>query len=373
VWQRAANHPTYDQFWKSASVREHLKDVHIPVFSVGGWYDNYVESDLDAFSILHKTNPNVRIMIGPWAHTFDTPFPTVDFGKEMRVLLRPEQFKWFDRWLKDSDKQTTGEPRVRLFVMGTNQWRDEDEWPLARARNEKFYLSGNGALIIESPQNSAPDTFIYDPRNPVPTLGGTICCNAKVFPWGPMDQRPVEKRRDVLVYSTTPLASDMEVTGPIKAVLSIASTAPDTDFAVKLVDVFPSGEARNLTDGILRMRYRDSLESPKLMTPGQLYEVTVDAGVTSNVFRAGYRVRLELSSSNFPRFDRNPNTGRVIADETELRNASQTVFHDRERRSWVVLPVVPSPLPTRHAELTSTHPTRYVTKRASPIRSPLVR
>jgi hypothetical protein len=257
--------------------------------------------------------------------------------------------------------------------MGTNQWRDEDEWPLARARNQKFYLSANGALTTESPQNSAPDTFIYDPRNPVPTLGGTICCNPKVFPWGPMDQRPVEKRRDVLVYSTPPLASDMEVTGPVKAVLSIASTAPDTDFTVKLVDVFPGGEARNLTDGILRMRYRDSLESPKLMTPGELYKVTVDAGVTSNVFRAGHRVRIELSGSNFPRFDRNPNTGRAIADETELRKATQTVFHDRERRSWVVLPVVPPPSPTRHAELTSTHPTRYVTKRASPIRSPLVR
>jgi putative CocE/NonD family hydrolase len=370
VWQRAADHPMYDQFWKAASVREHLKEIHIPVFSVAGWYDNYVESDLDAFSLLRKTNPNVRIMIGPWPHTFDTPFAKVDFGKEARVPLRPEQFKWFDGWLKNPGKQPMNQHPVRLFVMGTNRWRDEDEWPLSRARNEKFYLSGDGALAAESPRNSTPDTFIYDPKNPVPTLGGAVCCNPKVFPWGPLDQRSVEKRRDVLVYSTPPLVSDIEVTGPIKAVLSVASTAPDTDFTVKLVDVFPTGEARNLTDGILRMRYRDSLEGAKLMTPGKLYKVTVDAGVTSNVFRAGHRIRLEVSSSNFPRFDRNPNTGRPIADENELRKATQTVFHDRERRSWVVLPVVPPSAPKRHGELTSTHSTRYATKRASPISSP---
>jgi putative CocE/NonD family hydrolase len=165
----------------------------------------------------------------------------------------------------------------------------------------------------------------------------------------------------------------VEITGPVKAVLAVASTSPDTDFTVKLVDVFPNGEAKNLTDGILRMRYRDSLESPKLMTPGELYKANIDVGVTSNVFRAGHRIRIEISSSNFPRFDRNPNTGRVIADETELRKATQTIFHDRERRSWVVLPVVSQSLPVRPAELTSTHQTRYVTKRGSPIGSSGVR
>jgi putative CocE/NonD family hydrolase len=376
VWRRAAEHPSYDQFWKRSSVREHLKDIHIPVFSVGGWYDNYVESDLEAFQILRKSNPHVRIMIGPWPHTFNTPFAHVAFGSEAMVSLRPEQLKWFDRWVKNEPKEfpvKADGPPVRLFVMGINRWRNENEWPLARARNRKFYLSAHGALTLAPDGHSAPDTFLYDPRNPVPTVGGAVCCDSGTFPWGPLDQRTVEQRRDVLVYSTPPLASDTEVTGPIKAFLSIASTAPDTDFTVKLVDVFPTGEARNLTDGILRVRYRSSLDEVKLMTPGNLYRIGIDAGVTSNVFRAGHRIRIEISSSNFPRFDRNPNTGRPIADEKELRKATQTVFHDTERRSYVVLPIIPARTPSRHSELTSTHATRYVTKRASSVVSPLAR
>jgi hypothetical protein len=174
-----------------------------------------------------------------------------------------------------------------------------------------------------------------------------------------MDQRAVEKRRDVLSHTTSPLGTDLEVTGPIKVVLYASSSAPDTDFTAKLVDVFPSGEARNLTDGILRVRYRESLDHPLLMTPGAVYRLTIDAGVTSNVFRAGHRIRIEISSSNFPRFDRNPNTGRIVADEKEFRKASQTVFHDRDRHSYVLLPVAP-PKPT---QLTSAHAPRYVPKR----------
>lgn len=373
VWRRAADHPSYDHFWKASSVREHLQDIHIPVYSVGGWYDNYVESDLEAFSLLRKTNRNVRIMIGPWPHTFNTPFASVNFGRDATVSLRPEQLRWFDRWVKGEPSSEAATPPVRIFVMGINQWRDENEWPLTRARYQKFYLQEHGALTGEPTRKSAPESFVYDPRNPVPTAGGAVCCDPKIYPWGPLDQRSVEKRRDVLVYSTPPLTSDIEVTGPVKAVLSVASTAPDTDFTVKLVDVFPSGEARNLTDGILRLRYRDSLEDPKPIHPGDVYRITVDAGVTSNVFRAGHRIRLEISSSNFPRFDRNPNTGRPVADEKELRKATQTVFHDFERRSFLVLPVIPSRSSGKHPELTSTHSTRYVTKRASSEISPAAR
>src|SRR5207302_845104 len=171
-----------------------------------------------------------------------------------------------------------------------------------------------------------PDKFVYDPAKPVPTNGGAVCCDNNIFPWGPLDQRTVERRHDVLVYTTPPLTSDMEVTGPIKLVLFASSTAPDTDFTAKLVDVFPGGQARILTDGILRVRYRDSLEHPKLMAIGQVYRLNVDVGVTSNVFRAGHSIRLEISSSNFPRFDRNPNTGRPVADEKNLRKAVQTVY-----------------------------------------------
>jgi putative CocE/NonD family hydrolase len=168
-----------------------------------------------------------------------------------------------------------------------------------------------------------------------------VCCNPAVFQWGPVDQRPVERRADVLVYTSGALKKDLEVTGPIRVVLYASTSAPDTDFTAKLVDVFPDGAARNLTDGILRLRYRESLEKPVLATPSQPYKVSIDAGVTSNVFLKGHRIRLEISSSNFPRFDRNPNTGRPIVDEIELRKASQTVYHDRTHLSYVVLPVIP--------------------------------
>jgi putative CocE/NonD family hydrolase len=203
-------------------------------------------------------------------------------------------------------------------------------------------LNGDGALTSKPPHKAAPDRYEFDPRNPVSTLGGAVCCNPKVFPWGPMDQRAVERRPDVLVFSTPPLTADLEVTGPVNVVLYASTSAPDTDFTAKLVDVFPTGEARNLTDGILRMRYRSSLEKSELAQPGEVYKVTIDAGVTSNVFLKGHRVRLEISSSNFPRFDRNPNTGRPIADETVLRKASQIIYHDREHPSHIVLPVIPN-------------------------------
>jgi putative CocE/NonD family hydrolase len=366
VWHTIANHPSYDEFWKGVSVREHIKDIHIPVYSVGGWYDNYVESDLDAFTLHHKVSPDDRIMIGPWAHVFSATFAGVNYGKDSLVPLRPEQLRWFDRWLKNAPSPDHPAP-VRLFVMGVNKWRDEEDWPLARARGVKFYLDGGNLLGNRPDKHTAADEYVYDPRNPVPTMGGAVCCDAKIFPWGPLDQRPVEKRADVLSYSTTPLASDIEVTGPIKVVLFVSSTAVDTDFTAKLVDVFPDGKARNLTDGLLRMRYRDSLEIPKLMTPGEVYKVTVDAGVTSNVFLAGHRIRVEISSSNFPRFDRNPNTGGPVADAKEALKAKQTVYHEHQRYSYVLLPVVPS----APAELTSSKQARYLPKRVSPGQRPL--
>lgn len=365
-WRSVANHPAYDDFWKAHSVREHLKEIHVPVYSVGGWYDNYVESDLEAFSIHHKHSPADRIMIGPWAHVFSAKFQNANFGKDSLVPLRTEQLRWFDHWLKhDDDPALLPRHPVRLFVMGINRWRDEDDWPLARARAVKFYLGSGRQLGNKPDPDSPPDTFVYDPRNPVPTIGGAVCCDPRIFAWGPMDQRQVEKRRDVLVYSTPPLTLPIEVTGPIKVVLHVSSTAQDTDFTAKLVDVFPDGTARNLTDGILRMRYRDSLESPRLMTPGTDYRIVIDAGVTSNVFLAGHRIRMEISSSNFPRFDRNPNTGGTIADTSskQRRPATQTVYHEHQRYSYVLLPVVPG----APAELTSSRQARYVPKRIPPV------
>ena len=370
--QKAMDHPANDAFWKSISTREALKRVKVPVFSVGGWFDNFVESDLDAFQTLRKTSGLNRILIGPWPHDMSSRITTVDFGPASSAPLRKVQLEWFDQWLKGQDVALALQPPMRIFVMGINQWRDEYQWPLARARNTHYYLTsngyantakGDGGLDTRAAPFKAPtDHYVYDPRNPVPTRGGNVCCDPTIFPWGPMDQSVVEKRRDVLVYTTPPLQDDLEVTGPISLILFAESTAVDTDFSAKLIDVYPDGRAMNLTDGLLRARYRESLEKATLLHPGQVFRLAVDVGVTSNVFRRGHRIRLEVSSSNFPRFDRNPNTGSAIADEKRMLKATQTVYHDRQHASYLLLPVVPAERQARAAGLTSAGLARYVPK-----------
>ena len=400
-YQTILNHPTYDSFWKNLSIRENIERVHVPVFSVGGWYDNFAESDLEAFSALHKPDGRLddrhRIMIGPWAHNMSTPFPGVTYGDDSSSPIRSYQIAWFDHWLKGAPEDAhrfspekwhavrseVDEAPVHIFVMGVNRWRDEPDWPLERARPAALYLasdraanslSGGGILQWRPDRAKTPeaiDSFTYDPRNPVPTRGGAVCCDPKVFPWGPIDQRPVEKRKDVLVYTSAPMKQDLEVTGPIRVVLYASTSAPDTDFTAKLVDVFPNGEARNLTDGILRVRYRHGLEKAELAEPGKVYPLVIDAGVTSNVFLAGHSIRVEISSSNFPRFDRNPNTGRPFADETTLKKARQVIYHSRQYPSHLVLPVIPSSEgEARRSDriLTSVSAARYGAKR-SPVLS----
>jgi putative CocE/NonD family hydrolase len=353
MFQEAVAHPSYDSFWKSISVREQLDKIHVPVFSLGGWFDNFVESDLAAYERLRKNSGVDRILIGPWPHNMAAKLDGVDFGPDSDVPVRGIQMQWFDQFLKGKDTPLLSQAPVRVFVMGVNRWRDAREWP-PHAHPERFYLesrghantlAGDGRLRLRAVADAAPggaatDRFVFDPQDPVPTAGGAACCNPKVFPWGPKDQRAVEQRRDVLVYTTAPLRRDVEVIGPVRVVLYAATSARDTDFTAKLVDVFPDGRAQNLTDGILRLRYRKSLEKPELARPGEICKLTIDAGVTGNVFQKGHRIRMEISSSNFPRFDRNPNTGEPIADATELRKASQTVYHDERRPSYVLLPVL---------------------------------
>jgi uncharacterized protein len=350
-WQDILNHPSYDNWWRARSTLERIGEVRVPVFLIGGWYDNYVESDLAAFTALRHKSTAHRIVIGPWGHNMTEEFASgIKFGRHAAAPVRRYQLDWFTHWmLKPQPAPEFPMAPVRIFVMGVNRWRDEFEWPLARTRPTALYLtsragartlSGDGQLVW-SEGESGEDEFTYDPRHPVPTMGGAVCCNAKVFPSGPMDQRPVEMRDDVLVYTSALLKQDLEVTGSVRVVLHVATTAPDTDFTAKLVDVFPDGHARNLCDGILRLRYRDGLHAPRLARHGQRYRIEIPAGVTSNVFRAGHRIRVEISSSNFPRFDRNPNTGRPVADERELRVARQTVFHGRGTASHILLPVIP--------------------------------
>jgi hypothetical protein len=235
--------------------------------------------------------------------------------------------------------------------MGINQWRDEHEWPLARTDWQKWHLHsggsantlrGDGALSTEPPGDEAVDTYEYDPLFPVQTRGGNNCCSPHIVPWGPYDQRPVEMRADVLCYTSVPLESDLEVTGPIKVVLFAETDGPDTDWTAKLVDVSPTGYAKNLSDGIIRARYREGLSDPRLLDPGRVYEYEIDVGVTGNVFRKGHCIRIEISSSNFPRFDRNPNTGHAFGLDTELRAARQTIHHCAKYPSHVLLPVIPA-------------------------------
>jgi hypothetical protein len=348
MYRTALEHPTYDSFWRSISTRERLGQIQIPVYSVGGWYDNFAQSDLEAFTMLRKSGRTAHAMIGPWAHNMSIPFPDVSFGPEASVPVLRMQLDWFDRWLKNDPSKARHAP-LRIFVMGVNRWREEQEWPLARAVPTPFYLasrrgangaSGDGNLSATPPAKSRAEQFTYDPANAAPTSGGNTCCNPKTFPWGPMDQAQVEKRRDVLVYSSPVLDKDLEVTGPVKAILWVSTSAPDTDFTVKLVDVAPGGFATNLTDGILRLRYREGLDKAVMAKPGEVYRISVDAGVTSNVFRAGHRIRIEISSSNFPRFDRNPNTGGSLASETRWVKADQRVYLGGRRASHVSLPVV---------------------------------
>ena len=406
-YQTILNHPAYDAFWKNLSIRENIERVRVPVFSVGGWYDNFAESDLEAFAALHRLYGRLddkhRIMIGPWAHNMSTPFLGVSFGDDSSSPIRSYQIAWFDHWLKGAPLKDSSadaprfspekwhavraevdEAPVHIFVMGVNRWRDEPDWPLARAKSAALYLaseraanglSGDGVLQWKPQRAKTPDTsansfaadsFTYDPRNPAPTLGGAVCCDPKTFPWGPIDQRPVEQRKDVLVYTSAPLKQDLEVTGPIRVILYASTSAPDTDFTAKLVDVFPNGEARNLTDGILRIRYRRGLEQPELVEPGKIYPLAIDAGVTSNVFLVGHSIRVEISSSNFPRFDRNPNTGRPFADETVLKKARQMVYHSRQYPSHLLLPVIPeNEARLQGPELTSASAARYGAKRSA--------
>jgi putative CocE/NonD family hydrolase len=346
-------HPTPDDYWHRVNCSHEA--VTIPVFHIGGWYDIFIASTMcDFSSIRDQGNTRQKLLIGPWVHgSWDAHAGEADFGLQASAyLLVPDemQLRWFDYWLKGVENGVMEEPPVRIFIMGDNRWRSENEWPLARTQYTHFYLhsggaanslDGDGTLTPEAPSEEPVDAFVYDPRNPVPTRGGGLCCWQAALPPGAYDQREVETRPDVLVYTTPILERDVEVTGPLEVHLWAATSASDTDFTAKLVDVGPCGYARNIQDGIIRARYRNSLTQAEPIRPGEVYEYTIDLGATSNVFKAGHRIRLEISSSNFPRFDRNPNTGRALGEDTDLRTALQTVLHGTECPSHIVLPIIP--------------------------------
>jgi putative CocE/NonD family hydrolase len=361
------DHPEYDAYWKKVSIEEYHQKINVPALNYGGWYDIFLGGTLRNYMRMSKmgatpaARKGQRLLIGPWVHpgaapTFvGSPVGSHYFGANSysgMIDIHGVLLRHFDQHLKgigDGDEKP-----VRIFVMGENVWRYEDDWPLSRAKDTKFFLhsggrantlEGDGSLSEDSPGAEPPDTFLYNPHNPVPTRGGGLCCfdsfgnQAGVF-----DQLPIETRPDVLVYSTPELKRDVEVTGPITVKLYAASSARDTDFTAKLVDVAPGDcSAINLTDGIIRARYRKLRSAAQLIEPGKVYEYTIDLWATSNVFKKGHKIRIEISSSNFPRFDRNTNTGNPIGTDglEAFKTATQTIFHDDKHPSHVVLPIVP--------------------------------
>ncbi|MDA1188333.1 MAG: CocE/NonD family hydrolase, partial [Chloroflexi bacterium] len=277
----------------------------------------------------------------------------VDFGPNVVIDLQAEQARWFNSLLKSEDDGIAKEPRVKVFVMGANRWRESDDWPIPGTEYTPYYLhsggkanslTGDGGLNTAKPKSEKADHYAYDPMHPVPTAGGSTCCleDSNPVSMGPRDQRPIEYRNDVLCYTSEPLKQAVEVTGPVKAVLYASSSARDTDWVVKLVDVAPNGFAMNAAQGILRARFRDSYEKPELMKPGEVYKFEIDLWSTSNSFQPGHRIRVDVTSSCFPQFDRNLNTGEDCGTGTKMAVAEQTILHDSEHPSHIVLPVIPA-------------------------------
>jgi putative CocE/NonD family hydrolase len=360
-WAEILSHPSRDQYWRDLSVADGFEGITVPALNIGGWFDIFISSTARTFTQLKQrggsdaARTGQRLIIGPWDHLNATgSYPDRQFG-----MMADAQFtdltgahqRFFDQWLRGRDDAQAGTAPVRIFVMGIDQWRDEPDWPLPDTTYTDYFLhssgrantaSGDGELSPQAPAGEHTDTYLYDPLRPVPTLGGRVMSPSTANAAGPVDQRPAESRNDVLCYTTPVLDHPVEVTGHLSLTLYIRSSAPDTDFTGKLVDVWPDGRAIYLTDGILRARYRNSLAEPELLTPGETTEVTLDLSVTSNVFLPGHRIRLEVSSSNFPRFDRNTNTGGTVAEDTEqdVQVAVNRVLHGPAHPSRLVLPII---------------------------------
>jgi hypothetical protein len=349
-------HPEFDDYWSSQDWSGRYGDVTAPVLSIGGWYDLKINGTVAGFEGVRThggsqdAREKSRMVIGPWDHPGGSGrYADRHFGSLARVDLDAEHLSFFDHILRP-DLGSPAPARVKIFVMGIDQWRNEEDWPLPDTQYADYFLHsgghantrhGDGTLQSEAPAEAAVDTFDYDPRQPVPTAGGALL-PADLGVVGPVDQKVVDSRPDVLCYTSTALDAPLEVTGHVGLTLSVSSTAVDTDITAKLVDVFPDGRALNLCDGMLRLRYRESTAAPRPLTPGTVYDVWIDMGVTSNVFLPGHRIRLDISSSNFPRFDRNTNTGGDIANESvdDAIIASNSMHHGSTHHSRLTLPII---------------------------------
>lgn len=354
------NHPMPGPFWHPTSPSASYEQITVPTLNMGGWYDAFLWGTLQNYIGMKRSGGSVkarqqgRLIIGPWTHGgFTGSYPEREFGMASSALacdLQGFHMRWYDHWLKGAENGIESEKPVKIFVMGLDQWREEDDWPLPDALERNYYLhsdgkantlNGDGILSSEIPAQEPPDIYLYNPRRPVPTLGGQGLLPG-TNAMGPRDQRPVEARDDVLVYSTPPLVKPVEVTGPVTLCLYVASSARDTDFTGKLVDVFPDGRAMILTDGAFRARYHHSMTEPELLEADQVYKLRIDLWATSNVFHAGHSIRLEVSSSNFPKLARNLNTGGPFGSESldQCLPAVNRIFHDNAHPSHLILPIV---------------------------------
>jgi len=377
-------HADYDEYWKQLDVnwREYYpQTADIPMILISGWYDSYCGGTAKNYVGLAKIKKAaVRLLMGPWTHGSNTRTYAgeVDFGAQAAIADFSEEFhlRWFDCFLKGKQNGVQEEPAVRVFVMGTGAgtrdgagrlshggyWKSGDDWPLPGTRFVDYYLHEGGLLGVDPPSPSgSPTTYTFDPDDPVPTIGGAFSSTSPVFESGAYDQReregmpacappylPLKARSDVVVFQTEPLGESVEIVGPVSVRLFVSSTAPDTDFTAKLVDVyppskdFPAGFEMNLTDGILRARYRNSSERQELLVPGLVYELLIEPFPTANVFKKGHRIRVDISSSNFPRFDVNPNTGEPLGKHRRTRSADNTIYHDARHPSRIILPLIPA-------------------------------
>ncbi len=349
------SHPTFDDYWKSYSLKGKYRDIEAPALHITGWYDNLVHEDFKTFrgwsqeAKTEKARRLSKMIVGPWVHSFlgsSNSYGDIQFGPQAAMDLTAVRLRWFDQYLCGIDTGIDREPPLRLFVMGANFWRNENEWPLARTQYTNYYIHsdgransmfGDGALGIKPPTDERHDSYDYNPANPVPTQGGQ---SQMLENMGPRDRRQVERRNDVLVYSTPTLDHDVEATGPVEMILYATSNALDTDFTATLVDVYPSGQAIIITEGVVRARCRDSLEQATLMKPGTVYEFHIILWETSNCFKIGHQIRLEISSSNFPHWNRNLNTGEDLATGVRMEIAHQTILHSARYPSHLVLPVI---------------------------------
>ncbi len=360
-WVRVVSTPLTDPWWDQFHYLSDEDRFDVPALFINSWYDYGVAETLYEFNLLRRNAESARardnqfVIISPTTHcgsertTEHTSVGDRDLGDPRKDFWKI-YVDWFDHWLNGDGSDFTDMPKVQYYLMGMNEWRSAEQWPLPETRFTRYYLRsdgqansrfGSGTLTTAPPGDEPPDQFTYDPATPVPSRGGNFCCSGTAEAQGDsFDQRVIEMRNDVLVYTTPPLEQGVEVTGPIEATLYVTSSARDTDFVAKLVDVYPDGTAYNVQEGILRARYREGFGQQVWMSPGEVYEVRVDLHATSNYFGPGHRIRLEVSSSSFPRFDRNLNTGGDNYSETEWVVADNAIHHSGDRASYVVLPII---------------------------------